>query len=51
MRGPQTNRAAQVIITRNVFILKLRRGHYELTGRRTGPTRAAVAFAQLASAI
>jgi IS6 family transposase len=51
MRGLQTDRTAQVIITGHAFMQNLRRGHYELGVDARSPTRVAAAFTELAWAI
>jgi hypothetical protein len=59
MRGPRTDRTAQLIIAGHAFVQNLRRGHYDIeldtpydieldTPR---PTRLAAAFTELARAI
>jgi len=50
MRGLQTDRTAQVIITGHAFMQNLPRGHYELGDARSA-TRVAAAFTELAWAI
>jgi IS6 family transposase len=51
MRGLQTNRTAQVIITGHAFIQNLRRGHYELGLDAPPGLRVATALDELARAI
>ena len=49
MRGPRTDRATTVIITRLAFMQNLRRGHYELATETPRPLRVA-ALTELARA-
>jgi transposase-like protein len=51
MRGLQTDRTAQVVITGHAFVQNLRRGHYELGVDAAPPERVASAFTELAQAI
>jgi IS6 family transposase len=51
MRGLQTDRTAQVIITGHALIQNLRRGHHELRIDAPPALRVAAAFAELAQAI
>jgi transposase-like protein len=51
MRGLQTDRTAQVIITGHAFMQNLRRGHYELSLDAPPALRVAAAFTELAQAI
>jgi transposase, IS6 family len=51
MRGLQTDRTAQVIITGHAFVQNLRRGHYELGIDALPAQRVAAAFTELARAI
>jgi transposase-like protein len=51
MRGPQTDRTAQVIISGHAFMQNLRRGHYELGLDVPPARRVAAAFTELACAI
>jgi transposase-like protein len=51
MRGLQTDRSAQVVITGHAFIQNLRRGHYELAVDVPPALRVVAAFTELAQAI
>jgi transposase-like protein len=51
MRGLQTDRTAQVVISGHAFMQNLRRGHYELGLDVPPALRVAAAFTELASAI
>jgi transposase-like protein len=51
MRGLQTDRTAQVIITGHAFVQNLRRGHYYRALDTPPATRLAAAFTELAVAI
>jgi transposase-like protein len=51
MRGLQTDKTAQVIITGHAFMQNLRRGHYELATDAPPGLRVAAAFTELAQAI
>jgi len=51
MRGLQTDRSTQVVITGHAFIQNLRRGHYELAIDSLSALRIAAAFTELAQAI
>jgi transposase-like protein len=51
MRGLQTDRTAQTMITGHAFLQNLRRGHYELGVDTPPATRLAAAFTELAQAI
>ena len=51
MRGLQTDRTAQVVITGHAFLQNLRRGHYELGIDALPGLRVAAAFTELAQAI
>jgi transposase-like protein len=51
MRGPRTDRTAQVIIAGHAFLQNLRRGHYELAVDASATERVATAFTELARAI
>jgi hypothetical protein len=51
MRGLQTDRTAQVVITGYAFMQNLRRGHYELAIDVLPALRLARAFTELAQAI
>jgi IS6 family transposase len=51
MRGLQTDRTAQVVITGHAFMQNLRRGHYELGVEVPPAERVAAAFSELARAI
>jgi IS6 family transposase len=51
MRGLQTDRSAQLVITGHAFIQKLRRGHDELATQARSALRIAAAFTELAPAI
>jgi transposase-like protein len=51
MRGLQTDRTAQVVITAHAFIQNLRRGHYELGVEVRPAQRITAAFNELAQAI
>ncbi|GAA0396380.1 IS6 family transposase [Micromonospora gifhornensis] len=51
MRGPRTDKTAQVIIAGHAFMQNLRRGHYELAIDTPPTVRVAAAFTELAQAI
>jgi transposase-like protein len=51
MRGLQTDRTAQVIITGHAFVQNLRRGHYDIALDTPPAARLAAAFTELARAI
>jgi hypothetical protein len=51
MRGPRTEKTAQVVIAGHAFMRNLRRGHYELSLDAAPATRVSAAFADLALAI
>src|SRR5215217_977024 len=51
MRGLQTDRTAQVVITGHAFVQNLRRGHYDIALDTPPATRLAAAFTGLARAI
>jgi hypothetical protein len=51
MRGPQTDRTAQVVIAGHAFIQNLRRGHYELGVDAARALRVAAAFIELTRVI
>ena len=51
MRGLQTDRTAQVVITGHAFLQNLRRGHYELGIDALPGLRVAAAFTELAQTI
>jgi len=51
MRGPRTDRTAQLIIAGRAFVQNLRRGHYDIELDTPRPTRLAAAFTELARAI
>jgi hypothetical protein len=51
MRGLQTDRTAQVVISGHAFLQNLRRGHYELGVDAHPMQRLAAAFTELAEAI
>jgi hypothetical protein len=51
MRGPRTEKTAQIIITGHAFVQNLRRGHYELTADIRPVRRVAAALTALAHAI
>ena len=51
MRGLQTGRTAQVVITGHAFLQNLRGGHYELGIDALPGLRVAAAFTELAQAI
>jgi transposase, IS6 family len=51
MRGLQTDRTAQVVITGHTFVQNPRRGHYELAADVRPALRVVAAFTELAQAI
>jgi hypothetical protein len=51
MRGPRSEKTAQVIIAGHAFVQNLRRRHYELAVDAPPATRVPAAFGALASAI
>jgi hypothetical protein len=51
MRGLQTDRTAQTVMTEHAFVQNLRRGHYELAVDEHPRLRVAAAFAELAQGI
>jgi transposase-like protein len=51
MRGLQTDRTAQVIITGHAFVQNLRRGHYDIALDTPPATRLGAMFTELARAI
>jgi IS6 family transposase len=51
MRGLQTDRTPQVVITGHAFVQNLRRGHYELAIDAVPALRLATAFTELTAAI
>lgn len=51
MRGPRTDRTAQVIIAGHAFIQNLRRGHHDLAVDAPPATRLAAALTEIARAI
>jgi transposase-like protein len=51
MRGLQTDRTAQVVITGHAFLQSVRRGHYDLGVDARSALRVAAAFTEVAQAI
>jgi hypothetical protein len=51
MRGPGSDRTAQVIVAEHAFVQNLRRGRYELAHEVRPALRIAAAFTQFALAI